>query len=292
MQFICPSIKTYLETCGGNKSLDVLTRRGHSDVLNLDYVFVANISRDCSHGYDLGAILDYVLMAAEWVGRLKWSTPVRRLSVTLWLSPMKKVWCPVAQGVNLIGKCEVNSGETHFVSGDRRNISVWRAEDWSKVVLHELFHAFNWDRLVPSTRDNQSEALVETMAILTHCQLLGGPNGWRELLAVEQQWMWQQVLTLFRHPWKPVQTSVHSYYVLKCALIMALPVFSAWLKQPSETACADSWPQLVELVLKQLHAARITHSGQPSTASVSPPQCISLRMSFHQLSLQPKNLSR
>jgi hypothetical protein len=281
MNFVCPTIKDYIGQCESDKDgVAILERKGFIKKLNLTYGFRVVVSRHCTIKYDLERVLDYVLMVTEFVGGLYWSTPINFLTIDLWLTPLRKIWCPEAEAINLIGKCHVNSGDTAFPHHDKRHIRVWRAEDWSKVVLHELFHAFNWDRLVPQTEDNQSEALVETMAVLLHCQFLGGITGWRKLLDAELGWMKKQVATLSRHRWEPDKTSVRSYYILKTALLSNLDEFSRWLKQPSPVILRQSWVPLattsVQTLLKSIHPT------QHSTA-----KCLSMRMVFSQLSLNP-----
>ena len=241
------------------------------------------VSRDCPVPFDFDRILDYVQAAANWIGTLRWSESIRLLDITLWLTPLRKIWCPQPEPtVNRIGRCEVNSGETAFPNRDERRITVWRAEDWSKVILHELFHAFGWDRLIPHTPDKQSEALVETMATLAHCQLLGGPDNWRTLLEREKLWMARQVAALQTYPWEPERTAVHSYYILKTALILNLVQFAAWLRQPELEQLKRSWTFLVNQSLNQL--------PPPPTPS-SPLSCFPMRMVFAQLSLSPSPIT-
>lgn len=287
VDFVCPSIRSYLAKEAGFmdelKRSSILNLKGN---LNMSLNMKVRISRRCDQPYDLSLILDYVEQAATFIGRLHWSEPMSHLEIDLFLTPLKKVWCPNKLAVNLIGKCEVNSGETYFASKDRRHITVWRSEDWSKVILHELFHAFNWDRLVPSTSDNQSEALVETMANIIHCQILAGPAGWPELLEQEKRWMLRQAAALYSHRWEPDKTSVHSYYVIKAALVHNLFLFAQWLRGHSPAQLRAAWPKLVHDCLRSL---------QPLIQSINTTddeQCLSMRMVFTQLALDPKPIKK
>jgi hypothetical protein len=173
---------------------------------------------------------------------------------------------------------------------------VWRLEDWHKVVLHELLHAFNWDRLVPTdTGDTDggggadpllSEAVVEAMATLLHCQLVGGSAGWRPALARERQWMMQQVALLQSNTWKPQQTSVYSYYMVKAALLhddVALAQFARWIRSPTVAACQTSWTKLYQWAINRLPTI-----GSATTSAAS---CVSMRMVYHQLALNPSPIN-
>ena len=283
MDFICPSIADYIRECEKtDDGLIVAERKGEIKSIQLRFVIRASIGKHCTVEYDLERILDYVLAVTEFIGGLYWSERINFLTITLWLTPLRKIWCPAPASTNLIGKCQVNSGDTSFPKHDRRHIRVWRAEDWSKVVLHELFHAFNWDRLVPRTVDNQSEALVETMAVLVHCQILAGSRGWRKLLEAELQWMRKQVATLVRYPWKPEKTSVRSYYILKTSLLNNLEAFAHWLKQPEAKSMRSSWSALATTSVDQL---LLQVAANPPVTTHSP--CISMRMVKSQLSLCP-----
>ncbi len=118
----------------------------------------------------------------------------------------------------------VNGGWTSVGSSA---IFVYRAEEWDRVVLHEMIHALEWDWKMPtdplpcwglSTQAEVYPALFEA---------------WTELLAEwlwcvwnkvpwTQQRAWQdeqavQILARQRGPWNE-NTSVFAYYVLKAAL--------------------------------------------------------------------------
>lgn len=272
--FVCESIGAYLAA-----KADALDRRSEVRTLGNDLVVSVEVGIERGEEpYDLEGILEYVFAVVEWVQGLRWSTPIADLQVRLWLTPFSKIWCPRSDVPTVVGKCEVNSGETAFKGSSRREVTVWRREDWSKVVIHELLHAFNWDRLVPQTPDNQSEALVELMALILHSQLIGGPHNWAAVLQRETEWTANQVKYLDRFPWV-AQTSVRSYYILKAALLQNLRAFADWLRGPSPHHLRSAWPALVQ------------HSLQNQIISIRDlvlePRCVSMRMALHQLSLQP-----
>lgn len=284
VDFVCPSIRSYLDDQKQSNRLIIYNRdvkislKVGQPITNV--TIKIGISRDCPIRYNLSRIANYVETVSRWVGSLFWSTFVRDLDITLWLTPLRKTWCPDTTAMNFIGKCEVNSGETFFAGPNRREITIWRAEDWSKVVLHELFHAFNWDRLIPRTSTNASEALVELMANVLHCELLGGPIGWRELFEQEKRWTMNQVNHLRKYRWQPDKTSVSSYYILKGALMNNLPQFRQWLQSNSLDVLHDRWPKLV--------ASSFSLLSSPSTKDGNGRgECISMRMIFSQLALEP-----
>jgi hypothetical protein len=294
--FVCPTIRKHIGSFGpqhwgekpGLATLERLVSLELKPGIFTRCRFRVAISLECSVPFDLKLVLDYVEAVVGWVGSLYWSTStIEQLNITLWLTPFRKVWCPKSGEINLIGRCEVNSGETSFVNSKRRDVTVWRVEDWSKVLLHELLHAFNWDHLVPKTSDNQSEALVETMATILHCQLLGGPLGWSTILETERKWMIQHVRALISYQWKPDKTSVRSYYILKAALIFALPEFARWLRQTDQTMSQmhNSWKAMAsDCVAKLLsNLSKTTNTFNPASSA-----CLSMRMVFSQLSLNPK----
>jgi hypothetical protein len=326
MEFICPSIAGYLrrelgkdpdEDVSWARNVDLLNFSSSDGVNNFSAIQFALpngapaaarvfVPREARLLADGRAMLEYVRRAAQWVAGLWWSEPIAGLTISVWLTPIKKTWCSEGGGKggrsSRLGRCEVNSGETRFARDGSRHISVWRAEDWSKVVLHELFHAFGWDRLVPEEQrrngSNPSEALVEAMAILAHCQLLGGPRQWREFFDRELRWSLGIAARLRALPWQPQGTSVHSYYVLKCALILSLPLFAAWLRRPAAIASSNtpsikaqdsavqmaraSWPSLASQALQALQT-RLAAPAAPLTD-----RCTSMRMAYHQLSLAPQ----
>lgn len=291
MDYVCPRIRAFLKE---NRDYDMLQRSINIGTSRVS--FQVGIVRRGSPTYDLESILDYCTLATEIVSSLAWSSSnVTELEVTLWLTPFRKTWC-VEQGVdqgaskgfNSLGVCEVNSGETRFIGFHKRQITVWRAEDWSKVLLHELFHAFDWDRLVPSTPDNQSEALVEAMATLVHCQLLGGRE-WPSILTQERVWMLRQVCALTSNPWQANKTSVTSYYLLKASLLYndaAMRRLKEWLQSKTEQDCRKSWDRMVQ-------RQRDALSNYISSSSICADpfwlrSCVPMRMVYYQLSLHPK----
>jgi hypothetical protein len=292
MDYVCGSIRDYVSECDRNGLWITSSKSGKmGDVL---YDFRVSIDQNCHIPYDLEKILNYMVLVTELIQRLQHSASISMLTIDLRLTPFRKTWCPQTPNllsdekpVHKIGVCEVNSGDTTFRANKKRDIRIWRAEDWSKVLLHELLHAFDWDDLIPkNTINNESEALVEAMATWLHCQILGGRH-WKQLLDEQRQWMRQHLCALQKFAWRPLNTSVHSYYILKFALLWddtALNAFAQWLQQ-TEKQCRQTWPQLVHWALDRIKTP--FYQCQGWTPPPPPNSCISMRMIYHQLALNP-----
>jgi hypothetical protein len=229
----------------------------------------------------------YVRRATELVAGLRWSArSIQTLTIDLWLTPIPKLWHSSRSPV--LGRAEVNSGETEFSSSTTRHIRVWRIEDWSKVLLHELLHAFNWDRLVPSVCVGQSEGLVEAVAVLLHCSMVSNESV-DQCFAIEQAWMRNQLLELRRRGWTAHQTHVRAYYPLKTALLVTVDRFLAWLNSPDHTTISSmqaSWPGLVHhafVVLRRELEPFPKWTSARSSAFPEPP--LSMRMVSRHLPL-------
>jgi hypothetical protein len=97
--------------------------------------------------------------------------------ICIYLTPFKKV-LPKKNKDYVLGVEHVNSGMTRYRRNEKDNyIIVYRKEEWLKVLIHELLHAYRVDILA---RDNKSklkslmnykEAYTECWAIILHCLL-------------------------------------------------------------------------------------------------------------------------
>lgn len=245
---------------------------------------------------DLAALLALVELLVRWVASLRWSAGVRELLVDLDLTGFKKEWC-WRDGED-ITPCNINSGETELDGSGYRAVHVWRREDFHKVLLHELLHAFNWDRLVPRTagRGLESEAAVEAVALLLHCRLLapnrgaGGLAGALALLGEERVWTAGLARLLARAPGAGERTNVAQYVTLRAALTLTDPLlarFAAWLALDSVRACRDAWRALADAGLRELPLA-VAQMPAPSGAPDAAPGCASLALVRTQLALAPR----
>jgi len=67
------------------------------------------------------------------------------LNINIWFTKMKK---RLPKDDKLLGPCEINSGSSYI-----NNISLWREEEYQKLILHETIHNYNIDfRLPPSNK--------------------------------------------------------------------------------------------------------------------------------------------
>lgn len=143
---------------------------------------------------------------------------------------------------------EINGGWT--VAGSSV-ICVYRAEEWTRVVLHEMIHALEWDWHMPYTAPLPCwglpagshmmpaffEAWTELLAEWIWCGFYG--VDWRHQRA------WQDMQArqiLARHqegmPWVE-NTSVFAYYVLKAALAPYMPTLWFQVGQPTEVVLCE-----------------------------------------------------
>ena len=242
---------------------------------------------------DAERMLDYLEGVVRWVSSLRWSASVSSVDLELACTPFPKRWD--WQRSSTIGRCEVNSGETDFPSASRRQIRIWRREDWSKVALHELLHAFMWDRLVPSSREGESEALVEAVAVLLHSILLGGSTlGAARIMEDERRWMLAQSRALHSRRWTAERTHVRSYYMLKTALL-AVPEsyadFASWITGPSEADLRRRWPELADRAMERLFSilARPTSALTVPEPTDDAERRMEMHMVRNQLSLTPRS---
>lgn len=68
---------------------------------------------------------------------------VKNLVITIFLTPFKKIF-PLKQ-TDIIGPEHVNSGFSNIGCQETSNITIYREEEWIKVLIHELFHNLNLD---------------------------------------------------------------------------------------------------------------------------------------------------
>ena len=184
------------------------------------------------------------------------------------------------------GRRTVNGG---FTTPGSNVITVYRSEEWERVLLHETIHALGWDWDVPSTvlpcwgldpRSSLSphlfEAWTELYAEWLYCGWFN--KSWTRQRAWQRK---QAVQVLARAPpvWKE-DTNIFAYYVLKTALAPHLPFL--WTASQNMTA-EDRNHILCELAGPTLAELR-------EEASKTRPQALSMRMSAPlAIKMMPKN---
>ena len=65
------------------------------------------------------------------------------INVYIFLTPFKKV-LPISNAI-ILGPSHVNSGLTRNCNLNNSNITIYRCDEWFKVLCHETFHHFNLD---------------------------------------------------------------------------------------------------------------------------------------------------
>lgn len=105
--------------------------------------------------------------------------------IFIYLTPFKKT-LPEKNDDYVLGVEHVNSGMTKYKTHEKENyIIVYRKEEWLKVLIHELLHAYRIDvktqcntsksimkSLFPIKSEmNYNEAYTECWAIILHCLL-------------------------------------------------------------------------------------------------------------------------
>lgn len=103
--------------------------------------------------------------------------------ICIYLTPYKKV-LPKKNEDYILSAEHVNSGLTTYRVNERENhIIIYRKEEWLKVLIHELLHAYRVDILAHNNKSilrsifpikselNYNEAYTECWAIILHCLL-------------------------------------------------------------------------------------------------------------------------
>ena len=243
---------------------------------------------------DPAAICRYVSDATAFVARQPWAhldARISNLTVRVHLTPLRKRWCAREARIR---PCSINSGVTTY-DATHRTVDVYRSEDVFKVLLHELLHVFEVDRLVPRNTRRESEAVVEALALLLYLLILVPSSSARARLERERAWMQRQARFLASHPWTS-STSPWSYIVCKTALLSAraLPHFLQWLNLASsrgDSAARRAWPAVRDLAL----SARTDRSAVPdpvgdeAARDAAPDACLSMSLTVHQLALRPRS---
>ena len=275
MSFICPEIQTFINT----NSKKFQTFSYQNQYKNVSYTIEIFLLQKGEKN-----LLTFIENCIRWINDLKWSSQKNiNLHIKIYFTDYKKIAC----FPNLVfNRCHINSGETDF-NGSNRTITIWRREDYHKVLIHELLHAFDWDDLVPvevrhKPGNHQGEALVEAVAFLLHCFLIGGPD-WLSILEKEREWSLNLVRILKGEKWSPGDTNIREYIILKTALIYnenTFTQFIRFLQLPNKKSCQNEWLNLINNCMQELNMNLVI-------GKVSSKNCQSFQFMFYQLSLNP-----
>jgi hypothetical protein len=290
--YICPSINSYLSKTQG-KVWQTTKQIGRVSVELMIWVRPDDFPGESVSMLDIGG---YIFGMVQWVQTLKWSsTELKRLKIEVFLSPYQKVWC---SSNKVIDRCHMNSGETSFYGKVGAAIKIWRREDYAKVLIHELLHAFDWDRLLPTgvrhnskTKVHEAEAVVEALANVFQSLVLskGDAVEFQRNRLIERDHALAIVLELNSRQWTTTETHVHEYCILKAALLCteeAYQRFWSWLSLSSEKEAQRLWPEVRAFCESQL----ATVLGAFKNEQKKQDACISLRLVSLSLSLAPTQL--
>lgn len=168
----------------------------------------------------------------------------------------------------------VNGG---FTSPGSNTIVVYRAEEWDRVLIHEVIHALHWDWEVPSDpmpcwglgpqarlAPHLFEAWTELYAEWLFC-------GWHnKSWSAQCDWMKTQAIQILaRAPrvWNE-NTNIFAYYILKAALAPHIAFLWTLQNGMSDTIRTHVLCNLVEPALTELRRL----------AATTTPVALSLRM--------------
>ena len=156
--------------------------------------------------------------------------PEKTFNVILFLTDYKKKW----PKDKIIKAENANSGFT-FIRG--KKIFIWRFEEWSKVFIHEIVHAYNCDSgHIKNGKLNIFEGITDFWAILYHCLFISiyFNKSWQKILWNEYLFIYIQYSFLVKL-WKikkfnltndiqkiKQRTNGFSYYIVKFLLFYYL----------------------------------------------------------------------
>lgn len=203
---------------------------------------------------------------------LAWFSPPRRMTAIVWWRKDPRI----LSANEWPTRRQVNGGWT---SAGANTICVYRAEEWDRVIFHEMIHALEWDWKMPA-RPLPCWGLPKGSQIMPTLF-----EAWTELLA---EWLWcawnnvpwahqvawsrtqaVQILTRRGHLWRE-DTSVFAYYVLKAAL-------APYMARLLTVGISDGVPEERDRILCELTSKEI--AAMSHDAKHVEPVAMSLRMS-------------
>lgn len=244
MSFCCPEI--------AHEAATAITIVDNMPLLGSRHYLTVLVPKGMQTQYNVATLVRYVSGAIEFIASLRWSTkhPSIRLNIHLFLSSHVKRWYPRPNQTNVVTPCDINSGETSFDSNHRRTIRIWRREDIHKVLLHELLHAYDWDRLIPQSPSNhlESEAFIEWLACLIHCLLQGSERFVKNLRRETRHSMrLARLLVTHRCDSSKSCTAERYYITLKSQMLKHVPTIWHWLiHSRSEDEARRNWPDMID----------------------------------------------
>lgn len=130
-------------------------------------------------------------------------------SVAIFWTPFPKLYQTGGAGRKLT-KDNINSGETYA----QRYVTIWRYQDWKKVLLHEYLHVLGYAKHLPSTK--WEEAWTEAAALVLYAKYFH--KDWRA------QYEHTRALAFQILAWIPEQDrGPAEWYILLPALVILSP---------------------------------------------------------------------
>lgn len=139
----------------------------------------------------------------------------------------------------IISPININSGFSYIDYNNKRNVIIFREEEWKKLFIHELIHCYNIDKFKHQKiefingPDMKYEALTEYLAIILHCQFISylSKKSFSEILENEIKffilqsnkllnfWGFSDITDFYKNK-ITVNSSPFSYYIFKMELFL------------------------------------------------------------------------
>ncbi len=263
--FVCPDVKNYLKS---QKDMHV-SRASWNDTSI--WIYGPRSTLDFLSSY----MMSFIYMVDNTLGswcRSKKKNPKKKIVICM--SPKRKMWGRKSK----MGICHVNSGQTDFRN---KTISIWRLEEWDKVLIHELLHWYNWEHNLEQNTivRNADEAWVETWATIIHLvSITDSLNSFSEKWQSNLQWATSQRDLLLQNKSKMNWStcSVDAYYILKCHILQYIDKIgiNQWLSKIEEYR--KTWKQFVSAVTIAFTPLQFVHENKGTTLRMT-------RFGFHYL---------
>jgi hypothetical protein len=240
----------------------------HAETNDMTYVVYKTEMNDNIHIYYIDdahkpninlitCIINMMRQIAELLTKTKVNKPV---NLTIFAGLQKKIITQINHKDKRLYPENINSGSSNGI-----NINIWRYEELNKVLIHELIHYFEIDFYIADKNylsiekfiqnnycvsgiDRSNESFTETLAIIIHSILMSEylSMDLSSILHIEATYSLFQVfkiLSLFgikdiKDVYKTdscvynvtQNTSVFSYYIIKCAMLINIDLFLEYLE--------------------------------------------------------------
>jgi hypothetical protein len=217
----------------------------------------------------------------------------KKLQLILLLTPCKK---KILNNFNTIYPISINSGSAY----PNRYINIWRYEEWTKVLIHELVHYFKIDsskynyypfiNYIKSQYNIEgtmlpNESYTEIIAVLIHCCYISKTQKQLQTyINLERNFsLFQAAKIIHLYPTIRQTTSVFSYYILKACVFNSDTInmiFSDITKLNG-----DKYTELMKISFKSniFNDAIKYYTKLISNKSLSPTISLSMRMTCLQV---------